>query len=193
MGNRVCSLPLTGIFLMGILILSGCEQDTAVYQPALAKLIEKADALKKANNPEAALCRLQAAADIDAKAFPVQYNLGVLYSQMGQQAQAVEHLKQALAIKPDEPNALYTLGMAYQGLGDEYFNAAQLTDPKARAELPETFRSLSKEDAIAKGKAAYGQALETYQQFLKVAPSADPGRQEVSQQIPLLEARLQAP
>lgn len=187
--NESSRIGLTGGILLSLLLLFsfGCAQDEAVYQPAVAKLIERASELKHAQQMDQAISRLEAAADLTPQAFEVQYNLGVLYSETNQWAKAVEHLKKAVAISPNQPNGLYTLGFAYESLGDSFSALdSKLSESKEKSSNP----AANSEHAATQQLEAYQNALSTYQLFLKVAPSTDPGRKEVEEQLNLLQDRI---
>lgn len=198
--KRPQSLYQTAILLswFSIILLisgfgSGCaQQDQTVYQPAVAKLIESANTLKNSNQTQAAICRLEAAADIAPKTYQVQYNLGVLYSESSQWEAAVSHLQKALEISPHQPNGLYTLGYTYEAMGDQYFWRVDNADPKALEgpDVPAMIKGLSQEEAKQKGIEAYQKAVETYQLFLEKAPEADPARKEIADQIQYLTAKI---
>jgi tetratricopeptide (TPR) repeat protein len=186
-GRVICGLAMSVV-----LVLSGCHQNgDAVYQPAVAKLIEKAGALKNENRLNEAICRLEAAADIAPQTYQVQYNLGVLYSQAERWLPAVTHLEKAVGISPGQPNTLYTLAYSYESLGDQYRAVAQSASPEELKSMPfpPEIKSLSKEEAAAKGQEAYQKAIETNEKFLQVAPSADPGRKDVEAQLSALKSK----
>jgi tetratricopeptide (TPR) repeat protein len=178
--------------LLVLSIGSGCSSQSTVYQPAVAKLIESARTLKDSSQTDAAVCRLESAADIAPDSYQVQYDLGILYSDANQLPHAVEHLKKAADLAPDKPNTFFTLGDTEENLGDLYAEVANAPGPKTLQDprLPADMKKLSKPDATAKSKAAYQDALDAYQKFLQAAPSSDPGRKEVEGQIAALQAKL---
>lgn len=194
MGKQHVLVSVIGIGFGLSLLLGGCatQQGEAVYQPAVAKLIEKASSLKNANQTDAAICRLEAAADIAPNTYQVQYNLGVLYSESSRYAPAIEHLNKALTISPNQPNGLYTLGYTYESLGDQYFLVAQAQSPEEARELnvSEEVKALPQSEALTRGKEAYQQAIDVYERFLDAAPASDPARDEVTNQIQSLNAKL---
>lgn len=181
MDNARWLLSLVSVIslVFGGWVFSGCNEKAAVYQPAVAMLIEKSAALKAANQLAPAICRLEAAADLAPESYPVQYNLGTLYSQAEQWQSAIEHINKALAIHPGQPNALYTLGYSYQGLGDKYLSESAAADtrpanPKAESQAVE----------------AYQNAITAYQQFLKTAPAQDQARSDVEAMVTHLQSKL---
>ncbi len=189
------AFALLCLMALVMLVLTGCSEKAAVYQPAVAKLVERAAEFKNANQPQEAICRLEAAADIAPDSYQVQYNLGILYSEAQRWEPAINHLKQALEISPNQANALYTLAFTYESQGDQLMQYANITDPKELEGLnmPESVKALSKEDARSKGQEAYQSALGTYQTFLEKAPGNDPSRGQVESHLNMLQSKIAAP
>ena len=171
------------------LFLSGCSEDQAVYQPAVAKLLEKASSLKKASQNDEALCRLKAAEDIMPGSFQVQYDLGVLYSEENHYLPAIEHLEKATSLSPSDANTLYSLGFTYEALGDAYQHAAKVSPQELQKPEFAFAKGASPGEMASKQKEAYQKAIETYQKFLKVASKDDTGRKDVQGQLQLLQAQ----
>lgn len=166
-------------------LTAGCTTQgggEAVFQPAVSKLIESSNNLKQAGKLPEAICRLEAAADLSPESFPVQYNLGILYTDQGNWANAIQHLEKAVSLSPDDPNGYYSLGYAYESLGNAAYQASQSPAEGASQSLPE--------QATADAKAAYQKALDTYKSFLEKAPGNDPARGDIEQQISVIENRM---
>jgi len=75
------------------------------------------------------LARLEQIVALRSEDAEVRANLGVMYSQQRQRAQALPHLQAALALSPDDPEILNKVGEAYEKLGErskglEYFQKA---------------------------------------------------------------------
>lgn len=184
-------IVLTVVVSTALLGFAACSQggDNAVYQPALAKLIEKAREYKDQGQVETAISRLEAAADIAPDTYQVHYNLGVLYSETSNWEKAARHLEKALEISPDQPNGLYTLGYTYESMGDAFNQAAQAASSSETDSPAPQAPGPSPEEARAKAHDAYQKAISAYQRFLEVAPSSDPGRADVQNQLELLTGK----
>ena len=75
------------------------------------------DTVLGAQKPQEAISYLEKAVHADPQLLPAQRSLGLAYMQVGQAAQAIPHLKQALPI--DQDGSLhYQLGRAYQAQGE---------------------------------------------------------------------------
>jgi tetratricopeptide (TPR) repeat protein len=169
------------------LVFVGCKQDKAVYQPAVAKLVQSADALKKANRVDEAICRLHAAVDISPDTFQLHYNLGVLYSQANRWAESAAELEKAVKLSPNDPNAWYTLGYAYTAMGDQAKRPSPTNGSQDMGSGPPTGPSA---EMLAMAQAYYQQALQAFDRYMAVAPQTDSGRQQVQQQMRYLQAQL---
>ncbi len=166
--------------------LTGCTQEKAVYQPAIAKLIDRASVYKNANQVDKAICRLESAEDIAPNEYPVQYNLGVIYSENNRYPEAIIHLEKAVSISPNQANGWYTLAYSYEALGDEYTGAVSPAAPPS----PEGQVVTPMPKSPEKAKENYQKALKAYQKFLKLASPDDPGREEAQNQITYLTKKL---
>jgi tetratricopeptide (TPR) repeat protein len=188
------SLFIIGSILSAGLVISGCaSHGDAVFQPAVAKLMESASALKNEGKTAEAICRMTAAAELSPEIYQVQYNLGVLYTETNSWPEAIQHLEKAVEINPKEPNGFYTLGYAYESLGDVFSTAVNSplpTEPEKKEELPEIIREISPEEAQAKSTESYQKAIEIYQQFMEVAPPNDPARADVQAQLDNLKSKF---
>lgn len=187
--------PFKQLLLGGVLILcccSGCEQQTSVYQPAVAKLIEKAAQLKQAGNTMEAACRLKAAVDLSPDVFQVQYNLGVVYSDAAQWEAAISALEKAVHLNANQPSAWYALGLSYQSLGDQWENRiqAQPTDKAVWTTVPEAMRATPVTQAKLEAQKAYQNAIKVYTTFLDKAPQNDPSRADVLTQLQALQNKI---
>lgn len=182
------------LVLLATLGATGCndKKNAAVYQPAVAKLIESAQTFKTANQPGKALCRLEAAADLAPETYQVQYNLGVLASEQNRWDLAIPHLVKATALAPNDANAWYTLAYTYESMGDVYMGRVQVTRPEDINALPMELRKLSKDAASQHAHASYAKAVESYQRFLDVAPDSDPGRPDAENQVQALQSKLKS-
>ncbi len=180
MDKRIALVLVSGLFLSGLLMFSaaGCNEQSAVLRPAVSKLIERAQSFKEAGDYPQAVCRLESAADIAPEMFEVQYNLGVLYTMTEAWENAVIHLQKEAEIEPDNANALYTLGNAYDSLSQAYMTAAN-TKPEEKKDLAPAMQALSPEEAAQKSQEAQAKAIETYRAFLDKAPQNDPARPDV--------------
>lgn len=74
--------------------------------------------LLELKQPEAALRYLQTALDQDPAYFPALLNAGQIAGRLGRYDQAITHLRRAIAIRPDDPEGWYFLGLGLSSTGD---------------------------------------------------------------------------
>jgi len=172
--------------LVSSLILTACNEKEAVFEPAVASLIQKADAFHKAGDTGLAICRLEAAADLTPEMFQVQYNLGVLYTENHQWQKATEHLEKAVETNPGQASGFFSLGYAYAAWGDELSGKMEPAAPK-----PSTKTHSAPQISPLAGdpKTIYPKAIAAYEQFLKIAPDSDPGRQAAQSELTRIQAK----
>lgn len=169
--------------------LAACSQKQAVYQPAVAKLIERASALKNSNQLDQAICRLEAAADLAPDVFQVQYNLGIVYTEANRPLQAMPHLKQAVALNPNDANAHYALGIAAMAWRDMLTLAEKAKtqgDNLKDLALPPEALALSPAEIQTQRADATETARQAFAAFLKYAPQQDPARAQIEAQLQTL-------
>jgi tetratricopeptide (TPR) repeat protein len=195
MGNNISQkLQLVTLMLacfVGLGLLSGCNEDESVYQPAVAKLIEKANTYKNTSQLPLAICRLEAAADLAPQTYQVHFNLGVLYSENHQFQEAIGALTKAIELSPQSANGYYTLAYAYENLGTEYETVAQAALPKDidPTTVSTAIRQMPKPEAQRKAAESYEKAIQNYQAYLKLAPSGDPNRADAEGQVQALQQK----
>ncbi len=178
-----------GCCVLGVSVLMmSCAQNNTVYQPAIAKLIEKASAFKNQSHLDEAICRLKAAEDLGPDVYQVHYNLGVLYSEANQWQPAIDELQKALKISPNQPDSLYTLAYSYESLGDMLSGSpGSPSTEKTKTSTASSTTSVSGQD---EAKQAYQEALATYQQYLKVAPQNSQQAKDAQGESTYLESKL---
>jgi tetratricopeptide (TPR) repeat protein len=186
MQNPLKNSKLTNIMqrlalILGLVVcLTGCTEKHAIYQPAVAQLIQRAGQLKNSNQVHAAICRMEAAADLAPSAYPVQYNLAVLYSNTQQWVPAIEHLNQAVALDPKAANAWYTLGIAHEELATLLRHASTLSPIERKPlPLPKDFLEAPAITLSDQAKTHLAEAKTAYERFLETAPVNDPARSDV--------------
>ena len=78
--------------------------------------LKENDRAQKARDREIAL--LEQAVQTTPRDGVMQANLGLLYAQKKLRQDALSHIQSALALSPDDPNVLESIGEAYEDLGD---------------------------------------------------------------------------
>jgi Flp pilus assembly protein TadD len=123
-----------------------------------------------------AVCRTILARQPDH--FDARHLLGVVCTQSGRHAEAVQHLAQASRLRPRHAQVLFNLGNAHQGLDDHepaieaYRQAlrAAPNDPGALNNLGTSLRALKRLDA----------AIDCYRTLLAVAPDYAPAHNNLA-------------
>lgn len=97
---------LTGILFISVLS-TACVNNLAIQE-----LNNKAQEYVNKGDIEAAICRYEASLDLDANVFETQYNLGVAYISAKKFDKAVETLKKANELNPENTDTIYSLAVA---------------------------------------------------------------------------------
>ena len=94
--------------------------------------------LLELDQPEAALRYLEAALARDPTYFPALLNAGQIAGKLGRYEDAAQHLRSAVAARPDDPEGWYFLGLAHSSTGAraEATNALQRCIELADADSP---------------------------------------------------------
>ncbi len=104
---------LTAIFFSLFVLQSGMAQNPPLKDPHFARGLE----LQQAGKLEAAIKEYELSIQ-ETPRFPVLANLGVIYSQLGRYAEAVNYYQRALKLAPGQPRLVLNLGLAYYKMGD---------------------------------------------------------------------------
>ncbi|MGC8492343.1 MAG: tetratricopeptide repeat protein [Syntrophobacteraceae bacterium] len=154
-----------------VALLSGCattsQQSPRLSADQLKSLGEKA---LSANDTGASLRFLTEAERERPHDAGIEYDLALAYNQRGFKDQALQHIKKALEIKPDYPEALNTIGYMYAVNGQ--FDLAKDSFTKA---LNDPFYQTPQIPAYNLGRlyedrGDYTNALAYYRQAVKLAP-----------------------
>ncbi len=94
------------------------DRAVALRPSDLALLNRLAGDLLKLQQPEAALRYLQVALDQDPAYFPALLNAGHIAGQLGRYDEAVAHCRRAVAIRPDDAEGWYLLGLGLFSNGE---------------------------------------------------------------------------
>lgn len=94
------------------------DRAVALRSGDLALLNRLAGDLLKLQQPEAALRYVQVALDRDPAHFPSLLNAGHIAGQLGRYDEAVAHCRRATAVRPDEAEGWYLLGLGLFSKGD---------------------------------------------------------------------------
>ena len=97
---------LTGILFISVLT-TACVNNLAIQE-----LNNKAQEYVNKGDIEAAICRYEASLDLDDNVFETQYNLGVAYISAKKYDKAVETLKKANELNPENTDTIYSLAIA---------------------------------------------------------------------------------
>src|SRR5262249_54914036 len=114
----------------------------------------------------------------------VHYNMGILLTEARRWQPAVDHLEKATSLDTNQANAWFSLGVAYSSWADEMHAQLQATlNVDGPVEKPPAGASPQAVNALRQ------KAVKAFEQFLKVAPGTDPGREQAESEI----QRLQKP
>ncbi len=117
---------------------SGLHGQGAPSSPA-PSLLDQGDKALDAKQYDRAVELYTQAAGADPKDYSAEFDLGLAYSFLGKDADAVAHYKAALALKPDLAEAQLNLGLSYLRVKDPaaaqpYLESALAAKPSATAE-----------------------------------------------------------
>jgi tetratricopeptide (TPR) repeat protein len=134
-------------------------------------LLQQGDQALDAKQYDRAIELFTRAAQADPKDYAAQFELGLAYSFLGKDADAIAHYKAALALKPDLAEAQLNLGLSLLRVKDPA--AAQPYLESALAAKP----SPTAESALARALARQGKPAEAEPHFRK-AIAQDPSRRD---------------
>jgi tetratricopeptide (TPR) repeat protein len=190
---------LTTLLLM--LLLSGCAK-SAVYNPSIADLNQKAQTMLEAGDTQGAVNRLEAARDLNPKEPMTNYNLAIAYEKNSDSEKAIALFKEILESK-SYPNGVTEIGLkknlaiTLESQADEYTtqadklreekktNEAETLTQKALENLTQSktiFEALMANDQPALGnlqKEELKSHLEGLQQQIQKLESANPSKEGV--------------
>lgn len=153
-----------------VVLVSGCATTSPTSGLSANQLRVLGEKALIAHNTGAALEFLTEAEHMRSGDATIEYDLALAYNQRGFKTQAFEHIKKALRIKPDYPQALNTIGYMYATSGQ--FDLARAAFEKA---LNNPFYQTPEIAAFNLGRlygerGDYGKALSYYRQAAKLDP-----------------------
>jgi tetratricopeptide (TPR) repeat protein len=116
---------------MTIVLAPGGGGAEATKAAELKKIFEEGVAASRANNPDAAIEKFNAALSVSPQCFDCLYNIGVAHMTKKDEKSAEEAWKKALEIKPDYGEALNALSTLYNN--QKRFDEASAMSAKAAA------------------------------------------------------------
>jgi tetratricopeptide (TPR) repeat protein len=137
---------------------------------AVQELNQKAFDYMENGNMEAAISRFEASIDLDGEIYETRYNIGTAYINIGKCQEAIPHLEKATTLKPKEPIAFYSLGVAAECAAKKIY---ETKDENGR-KIEKTYTN-PREAKIA--KESYVKNLniliEAFENYLKIVPNAE--------------------
>ena len=137
---------------------------------AIQELNEKAQAYMEQGDIESALARLEASIDLGGDVYETRYNTGTAYIQIGKCDKAIKHLQAATTLKPEEPIAFYSLGVAG--------NCAATNIYETKNEYGKTVPKIyTYQRDIEKARDDYNNymniSVQAFENYLKIVPNAE--------------------
>jgi outer membrane protein assembly factor BamD (BamD/ComL family) len=125
------SFLFSTLLLLSVLLLplSGCSK-SAVYNPSIADLNQKAQAMLEAGDTQGAVNRLEAARDLNPKEPMTNYNLAIAYEKNSDSEKAIALFEEILKSKA-YPNGVTEMGLkknlaiTLESQADEYATQAE--------------------------------------------------------------------
>lgn len=125
---------------------------------AIKELNNKAAAYMDKGDTETAICRLKSSLDLDNEIFQTHYNLAVAYNTIGKYKESIEESKKVIELKPDFPEAVYTLAVAKEALAYELIENKTI--------IGGDFLTTLSMDEIAEFNDAAQGAIDAYNEYL---------------------------
>lgn len=125
---------------------------------AIKELNDKAAAYMDKGDTETAICRLKSSLDLDNEIFQTHYNLAVAYNTIGKYKESIEESKKVIELKPDFPDAVYTLAVAKEALAYELIENKTI--------IGGDFLTTLSMDEIAEFNDAAQGAIDAYNEYL---------------------------
>lgn len=125
---------------------------------AIKELNNKAAAYMDKGDTETAICRLKSSLDLDNEIFQTHYNLAVAYNTIGKYKESIEESKKVIELKPDFPDAVYTLAVAKEALAYELIENKTI--------IGGDFLTTLSMDEIAEFNDAAQGAIDAYNEYL---------------------------
>lgn len=125
---------------------------------AIKELNDKAAAYMDKGDTETAICRLKSSLDLDNEIFQTHYNLAVAYNTIGKYKESIEESKKVIELKPDFPEAVYTLAVAKEALAYELIENKTI--------IGGDFLTTLSMDEIAEFNDAAQGAIDAYNEYL---------------------------
>lgn len=179
------ALLIVSILLVAV-VSTACINNFAVRD-----LNNKAQSYMQKGDYTQAIERLKSSIDLDPSVYETHYNLAVAYTQAEDYLNATEEYKKALDIKPNEADVFYSLATAQNNLAVDIEQGrvrlnidGKLYKPNANeVDFSEEYKMNDKEkEFVAEYKNA---AVQNYQKYLELKPSAD-DKEQVEKQIEAL-------
>lgn len=154
------------LFILSLgVICCACVNTFAVHE-----LNEKGFEYMENGDNEAAVSRFEASIDLDGEIYESRYNLGTAYINSGKCKEAIPHLKKATTLRPKEPIAFYSLGIAGTCAAKNVYEGK---DAKGRKfEITYT-----KPKEIEQAKKEHDEylaiSIEAFERYLQIVPNAE--------------------
>jgi tetratricopeptide (TPR) repeat protein len=113
-------------------------------------------------------------------------NLGILYGSQGQIDTAIALFEKAIELDPNDANAHYNLGFAYENL-DQLDQAVAQYQEAVKAD-PDYLDAYENMGTVFARQGRLMEAITQFETFLELAPSDDPGREQVESWLSELKA-----
>jgi tetratricopeptide (TPR) repeat protein len=150
----------------------GCASGNQLLQiEKKAKAKEDMGLALRATNPRLALVHLLEAEKLAPHDPDIQYELALVYQDLGEYQSALPHYKKALALKPDFPIAMNNLGGLYLMLKD-WDNAIAIFEKLTKSITYKTPQYAYNHLGVAYfNKKHYDKAIAMYQRALRIDPN----------------------
>jgi tetratricopeptide (TPR) repeat protein len=111
----IIRIGLAIVIFSVVMVHSGMAQNPPLKDPHFARGLE----LQQAGKLQEAIKEYELSIQ-ETPRFPVLANLGVIYSQLGRYAEAVNYYQRALKLAPGQPRLVLNLGLAHYKMGDNH-------------------------------------------------------------------------
>jgi tetratricopeptide (TPR) repeat protein len=174
------------ILLVSVLC-TACVNNLAVQE-----LNDKAKEYLEGGNTNAAICRLLSSIDLDGSVFETRYNLGVAYIVNEEYRKAEEQLAMALKIRPDMPNAFYSLGIAQEAAARDIVRGKE---EGKKPDVDEISIAINEEkgltpEQINAATEKLSQAKVSFEKYISLKPDAE-DKVDVTNQIERIVSRIE--
>lgn len=137
---------------------------------AVQELNQKAFDYMENGDIEAAISRFEASIDLDGEIYETRYNVGTAYVQIGKCQEAIPHLQKATTLKPKEPIAFYSLGVAAECAAKNIY----ITKDQNGRKIEKTFANPNEEKKAQENFVKnLNISIEAFESYLKIVPNAE--------------------